>query len=216
MSEFQAPLKKVHPISISSLTKWLPFPKVSMLSTSLVWHKWSAQFPQFRNSPFLTFLNWQAAPKLSVTWPDNNWSTQVSGFNDVNCEVTRRCFCCRLPPSQRWFQTRILETHRIETLIKIKSNQTHRMETWINILSNTVNQQWVRMKRFQGAIKSWIYLLVCVRMFPVALLTPHLGQVYFERALLGLWGWHKVSRGAGGGRREQVFKLMSSIFRCNT
>jgi len=27
---------------------------------------------------------------------------EVSGFNDVNCNVTRRCFSCRLPPSQRF------------------------------------------------------------------------------------------------------------------
>ena len=37
------------------------------------------------------------------------------------------------------------------------------------------------------------------------------GQVYFERALLRLRGWHKVHRGAGGRRWEQVFHIISHI-----
>ena len=38
---------------------------------------------------------------LPSLWSWSSERSQVSGLNDVNCNKTRRCFSCHLPPSQR-------------------------------------------------------------------------------------------------------------------
>jgi len=55
-----------------------------------------------------TFLDWTPGQPNGLHYQNcaevkfDKDTGKVKGFNDVNCNVTRRCFSCRLPPSQRF------------------------------------------------------------------------------------------------------------------